>query len=75
MTTRTPLDLTVVIPTFNRSHELVRALDSLVAQTDDFEVIVCDDGSTEDIASAIQYWVYGLIADGFYWLRMAVANK
>lgn len=55
MTTLTPLDLTVVIPTFNRSHELVRALDSLVAQTDgDFEVIVCDDGSTEDIASAIQ---------------------
>lgn len=55
MTTRNPLDLTVVIPTFNRSHELIRALDSLVAQTDtDFEVIVCDDGSTEDIASAIQ---------------------
>lgn len=55
MTTRTPLDLTVVIPTFNRSHELVRALDSLVAQTDtNFEVIVCDDGSTEDIALAIQ---------------------
>lgn len=55
MTTLTPLDLTVIIPTFNRSHELVRALDSLVAQTDDdFEVIVCDDGSTEDIASAIQ---------------------
>ena len=55
MTTSTPLDLTVVIPTYNRSHELVRALDSLVAQTDTgFEVIVCDDGSTEDIASAIQ---------------------
>ena len=48
-------DLTVVIPTFNRSQELVRALDSLVTQSDpDFEVIVCDDGSTEDIASAIQ---------------------
>lgn len=47
--------LTVVIPTFNRSDELVRALDSLVAQTDsDFDVIVCDDGSTADIASAIQ---------------------
>jgi len=55
MTTRTQHDLTVVIPTFNRGHELVRALDSLVAQTDTgFEVIVCDDGSTEDIASAIQ---------------------
>lgn len=55
MTTSTRHDLTVVIPTFNRSQELVRALDSLVAQTDtDFEVIVCDDGSTEDIAAAIQ---------------------
>lgn len=48
-------DLTVVIPTFNRSHKLVRALDSLVMQSDgDFETIVCDDGSTEDIAAAIQ---------------------
>lgn len=48
-------DLTVVIPTFNRRHELIRALDSLVAQSDpNFDVIVCDDGSTEDIASAIQ---------------------
>ena len=55
MTTSTRHDLTVVIPTFNRSQELVRALDSLVAQTDtEFEVIVCDDGSTEDIAVAIQ---------------------
>jgi len=48
-------DLTVVIPTFNRSQELVRALESLVAQTDrDFEVIICDDGSTENIAQAIK---------------------
>ncbi len=54
MDTKTTRDLTVVIPTYNRSHELVRALDSLVAQTfTNFEVIVCDDGSTEDIASAI----------------------
>lgn len=43
--------VTVVIPTYNRSQELARALDSLVAQIDsDFDVIVCDDGSTEDIA-------------------------
>jgi len=55
MTKSNRQDLTVVIPTFNRSQELVRALDSLVAQTDsDFEVIVCDDGSTEDIAAAIE---------------------
>ena len=49
-----PQDLTVVIPTFNRSDELVRALSSLATQTDKlFDVIVCDDGSTEDIAAAI----------------------
>lgn len=45
-------DLTVVIPTHNRSVDLERALNSLVAQSDsDFDVIVCDDGSTEDIAA------------------------
>lgn len=37
---------------FNRSWQLNRALDSLKHQTfQDFEVIVCDDGSTEDISS------------------------
>lgn len=54
MTSKNKHDLTVVIPTFNRSQELVRALESLAAQTDnDFDVIVCDDGSTEDISAAI----------------------
>jgi len=43
-------DLTVIIPIFNRAQELIRALDSLALQTDlDFDVIVCDDGSTENI--------------------------
>lgn len=38
----------VIIPTFNRAEKLNRALDSLAAQTlKDFEVIVCDDGSTD----------------------------
>lgn len=55
MNTNNNKNLTVVIPTFNRSNELVRALDSLVAQSDcDFETIVCDDGSTEDIEAAIR---------------------
>lgn len=47
--------LTVVIPVFNRSRELVRALQSLVAQSDsEFDVIVCDDGSTESIESVVR---------------------
>lgn len=43
-------DIAVIIPAFNRGWQLKRALESLVYQTDkNFEVIVCDDGSTEDI--------------------------
>lgn len=41
-------DITVVIPTYNRAEDLRRCLDSLVAQTYvNFEVVVCDDGSTD----------------------------
>ena len=46
--------LTVVIPCYNRQDELARALDSLVAQTyGAFDVIVCDDGSTDDIPAVV----------------------
>lgn len=49
----TPL-ISVVIPVFNRSWQLKRALDSLRHQTfHGFEVIVCDDGSTEDISRVV----------------------
>lgn len=38
----------VIIPTFNRVDKLRRALDSLMTQRyRDFEVLVCDDGSTD----------------------------
>ena len=40
--------VTVVIPTFNRADDLRRCLKSLLAQTfGNFEVLVCDDGSTD----------------------------
>lgn len=40
--------VSVVVPTFNRAKELRRCLDSLRNQTiEDFEVLVCDDGSTD----------------------------
>lgn len=40
--------ISVVIPNYNRENDLRRCLDSLVAQTfTDFEVLVCDDGSTD----------------------------
>ena len=45
------LKISVVIPNYNRADDLCRCLDSLVAQTfTDFEVLVCDDGSTDNSA-------------------------
>ncbi len=45
----------VLIPTYNRSHDLVRTLDHLGAQTyKDFEVVIINDGSTDDTASQIE---------------------
>lgn len=44
------LSLTVIVPTFNRSHILKKCLDSLISQdTDksDYEIIVVDDGSSD----------------------------
>ncbi|MFC2186871.1 glycosyltransferase family 2 protein [Fulvivirgaceae bacterium LMO-SS25] len=39
----------VVIPTFNRSQTVLRALNSLIAQTEtDWEAIIIDDGSTDN---------------------------
>ncbi len=43
--------ISVVIPNYNRASDLRRCLDSLVTQTfDDFEVLVCDDGSSDNSA-------------------------
>ena len=45
----------VIIPTYNRSKEIVNALDSVVCQTfNDFEIIVIDDFSTDDTELTIK---------------------
>src|SRR5262245_42395210 len=50
----TPL-ISVVIPAFNSAATLPRALASVFAQTcTQYEVIVVDDGSTEDLVAALQ---------------------
>lgn len=47
--------ITVVIPLYNKAPHVARALNSVLAQTfNDFEVIVIDDGSTDDGAVIVK---------------------
>lgn len=47
--------VSVIIPTYNRAEVLRRCLESLTKQTfKTFEVLVCDDGSTDHTASIVE---------------------
>ena len=49
-----PPFFSVIITAYNRSALLVRALDSLISQTENnWEAIIIDDGSTDDTARRI----------------------
>jgi GT2 family glycosyltransferase len=51
------LKASIVIPLYNKAPYVRRALDSVAAQTfSDFEVIIVDDGSTDDSASIVAHY-------------------
>ena len=44
------MQLSIIIPVHNRADLLAEAIDSIIAQgLDSYEIIICDDGSTENI--------------------------
>ena len=50
--------LSIVIPVLNREKIVVRTLDSVAAQSlDDFELIVVDNGSTDNTRQVIEEWI------------------
>ncbi len=49
--------VSICIPTYNRSDYLAYSVDSVLNQTyKDFELIICDDGSTDDTPEVVGKW-------------------
>ncbi|MEQ9485752.1 glycosyltransferase family 2 protein [Coleofasciculus sp. F4-SAH-05] len=50
-------NVSVCIPTYNRANYLVNSVNSVLSQTyKDFELIICDDGSTDDTPTVVSQW-------------------
>jgi glycosyltransferase involved in cell wall biosynthesis len=50
-------NVSVCIPTYNRANYLVESVNSVLSQTyKDFELIICDDGSTDETPTVVSQW-------------------
>lgn len=49
--------VSVVVPTYNRAHLLHRSIQSILNQTyQDFEIVIIDDGSTDNTENVVNYF-------------------
>lgn len=49
--------VSICLPTYNRSHFLTYAVESVLAQTyGDWELVICDDGSIDNTPEIVQQW-------------------
>jgi glycosyltransferase involved in cell wall biosynthesis len=47
--------VSIILPTYNRAKTLVRAIESVLKQTfDDFELLIIDDGSSDDTKQRVK---------------------
>ena len=54
--------ISIIIPTYNRAQHLKKAIDSVLAQSHkDFELIVVDDGSTDNTAELVGSYSHDII--------------
>lgn len=50
-------NVSVCIPTYNRADYLIQSVKSVLNQTyNNFELIICDDGSTDDTPTVVSQW-------------------
>lgn len=62
--------VSVVIPTYNRAHIVLDALKSIHQQSyRPIELILVDDGSTDNTASVVQHWIESLKTDDRFLAR------
>ena len=57
------LKVSVIIPTYNRASYLVEAIESALSQTyKDFEIIIVDDGSTDNTREVVERYIKSQVA-------------
>jgi GT2 family glycosyltransferase len=66
------VEVSVVLPTFNRWPMVTEAIASVIQQDVDFELIVIDDGSTDETAMHLARWLeQRVVADRWHMVRTA----